>query len=113
MNDFRELLTTRVKHGIFRLLKRIPIGNYELSIQASNSHYCIPRENLIDLYQYESMEVAVFKNKEWVNLEKDSFFNEWEYRNEFLESYDGMVAGCISIKTIQSLCDYIEEKSNA
>lgn len=113
MKDFRELLESDENSSPFiRMLKRITVGAYELSIQASTYHYSVPRKTLVNLFDYEAMEVAIFKNEEWVNVEQDSFFNEWKDRTEFLEEYDGMVAGYIPIRMIQSLCDYIEEKSN-
>ncbi|MGU9123139.1 hypothetical protein ACV3YD_15005 [Clostridium perfringens] len=114
MKDFRCLLKRDESNPTcIAMLKRIYIGDYELSIQASEYHYSTPRKNLSNLFDYETMEVAVFKSEVWVNVAKDSFFNEWSERHEFLESYDGMVAAYIPIKMIQSFCNYIEEKSNA
>lgn len=34
-------------------------GNFWLSVQASASHYCSPRENLPSLTDYEAVEVAI------------------------------------------------------
>jgi hypothetical protein len=46
----------------------IPAGDYFLSVQASEVHYCDPEETLEDPQEYTSFEVAIFdKNKEWVN----------------------------------------------
>ncbi|XZI03012.1 hypothetical protein ACSXE3_15305 (plasmid) [Clostridium perfringens] len=114
MKDFRELLESNENSSPFiRMLKRIPLGAYELSIQASTYHYSIPNKTLVNLFDYEAMEVAIFKNEEWVNVEQDSFFNEWEEREQFLKDYDGMVARYIPIRMIQSLCDYIDENQKA
>lgn len=112
MKDFRELLESDENSSHFiRMLKRITVGAYELSIQASTYHYSIPNKTLVNLFDYEAMEVAIFKNKEWVNVEEDSLFDEWEEREQFLKDYDGMVAGYIPIRMIQSLCDYIDGNS--
>lgn len=114
MKDFRELLESNENSSPFiRMLKRITVGAYELSIQASEYHYCVPRETLVNLFDYEAMEVAIFKNEEWVNVEQDSLFDEWEEREQFLKDYDGMVARYIPIRMIQSLCDYIDENQKA
>lgn len=107
MIDFRELLECKDTSGIFRINEWINLGDYKLSIQASNSHYCTPRENLIDLFEYESMEVAIFKNGDFINLEKDSFFDKWKDRDLFLENYDTQVAGYVPIDVIQSLFNYM------
>ncbi|WP_338627653.1 hypothetical protein QJR52_07150 [Clostridium baratii] len=112
MKDFRELLDANCiknfKMFSYRVMKWIKVGNYQLSIQASGSHYCEPQQTLRDLKNYISMEVGIFKNNEWINIRNDSFFDDWKYRMEFLENYDGMVAGYVPINIIQSLYDYIE-----
>ncbi|MGV2640177.1 hypothetical protein GNF86_01810 [Clostridium perfringens] len=109
MKDFRELLKNRDMKDGMRLLERIKLGDYELSIQASEHHYSYPKETLNNLFDYEDMEVAIFKNNEFVNIEEDSFFNGWKDREEFLKSYDGMVGAYTPIKIIQSLYDYLEK----
>ena len=78
MKDFRELLKNRDMKDGMRLLERIKLGDYELSIQASEHHYSYPKETLNNLFDYEDMEIAIFKNDEFINVEKDSFFNEWK-----------------------------------
>lgn len=112
MKDFRELLDANCiknfKLFSSRVMKWIEVGNYQLSIQASETHYCDPRKTLLNLKDYKLMEVGIFKNKEWDDLEKDSFFDKWKDRKEFLENYDGMVAGYVPINIIQSLYEYIE-----
>ena len=113
MRDFRELLNRNCSESDSRIvMKGIEVGNYTLSIQASHFHYCTPRTTLINLFDYKTMEVAIFKDGEWNNIRDDSFFDDWKYRTEFLENYDGMVAGYIPINIIQNLCNYIEGKSN-
>ena len=112
MKDFRLLLNESGRVGIFKHFKSLHIGEYNISIQGSTAHYCEPQEFFNDSFKYKTMEVAVIKNNQFVDIEKDNFFNEWKDKEKFLEHYDTQVAGCIPIKIIQSLCDYVEEKSN-
>lgn len=58
------------------------------------------------------MEVAIFNKDAWVDLEEDTFFNNWKHRNKFLQLYDGMVAGYVPIDIIQSLYNYIKDNMN-
>ena len=116
MQDFRKLLKVKEEYGIlgFRQLKRLKVGNYLLSIQASEGHYCVPRKSLKDIFDYMAMEVAIFDNKgNWCNLEHDKFFDDWKDREEFLDLYDGMVGAYTPIKLLQSLYDYIESRCDS
>ena len=108
MKDFRSLLTERDNDGFIRHLNRLPVGGYELSIQASKHAYCIPKKTLENLFDYTAMEVAIFKDNKWTGVEIDSFFDEWKDKECFLEDYDGVVAGYVPVEVIQSLYDYIE-----
>lgn len=116
MRDFRELLKS--KEGIVtiqlpfsvikkRIFDKIKLGEYELSIQASEYHYCTPRETLENIYDYDAMEVAIFKNNDFHDISEDRFFYDWAHYEEFLERYDGMVASYLSINIIQSLFEFI------
>lgn len=113
MKDFRDFLIVKEnKESIsvnffFRTFKCIEINEYELSIQASILHHCTPKENLSNYYKYQSMEVAIFKNKSWCNITEDSFFSNWSRYTEFCNYYDGMVGSNIAIDLIQSLFEYI------
>lgn len=111
MNDFREELI-EIRNDYIRIFSQINIGEYSLSIQASDMHYCTPRETFEDIYKYDSMEVAVFKNDEWCDIEQDEEFDCWKYKTYFLESYDGMVASRIDIDVIQSLYEYLIDKES-
>lgn len=110
MTDFRNLLTERDNDGFVRRLNRITVGDYELSIQASRHAYCTPEKTLENLFDYKTMEVAIFKDNKWVSVESDNFFDGWRlaYKECFLQYYDGMVAGYVPVRVIQSLYEYIE-----
>lgn len=56
------------------------------------------------------MELAIFKGKgtKFIDISDDSFFNDWKYKNKFLEeNFDGVLGGYVDIYVIQSLYEYI------
>ena len=117
INDFRMKLETevltRTSEGKVRKFYSIKAGEYLISVQASKFHECIPQATLINVGMYKSMAVSILdKDSRVINLEEDSFFDEWENREVFLVKYDGETGKFIPIEVIQSLFDYIEEKSN-
>lgn len=111
MKDFRELLKIEESWEKFRRFKAIKVGKYYLSIQASFSHYCDPRET-VDIYNYESMEIAIFdSDNEWVQPREDEYIKNFLRYEELIDGYeDGEVAvrGWIDIDLIQDLCNYLE-----
>lgn len=117
VNDFRMELETEVStiipEGRVRKFYSIEAGRYLISVQASKFHESIPQKTLRNIGMYESMAVSILdKDSKVINLETDSFFDEWENREAFLVKYDGETGKFVPIKVIQSLFDYIEEKSN-
>lgn len=117
VNDFRMKLetelSTRTSEGRVRKFYSIKAGEYLISVQASKFHECIPQATLTNVGMYKSMAVSILdKDLRVINLEEDSFFDEWENREAFLVKYDGETGKFIPIEVIQSLFDYIEEKSN-
>ncbi|WP_317312298.1 hypothetical protein [Clostridium thermobutyricum] len=112
MKDFRKILVER-KNGLdIRMFEGIKIGDYILSIQASDFHYCEPRKTLNDLNLYKAWEIGIFNsNNEWVNISKFKYrrvFSGWLYYEYFINKYDGMVAGRIETVVVQSLLDFID-----
>jgi hypothetical protein len=55
-------LSARTMH--FRNFKPIKAGNYNVSIQASENHYCSPRKTLEDIFEYYSFEVAIWQGED-------------------------------------------------
>ena len=52
-------------------------GDFELSIQGSNTHYCEPKE-VVDASQYKRLEMAIFKSSgEWVQVRKESILKDF------------------------------------
>lgn len=86
----------------FRLFNGIPINeNIHLSIQASYGHYCTPRKTL-PLEQYTAMELAIFKNGEFVNVEEVVRDNT-ELVNKLNEYYVGTVYTYVPVELIEKL----------
>lgn len=110
MKDFRELLKVRDEFRSYRLFEAINVGNYEVSIQGSQSHYCNPRET-IPVDQYESMEIAIFDKDAWINPFSDERLKDFDRLEELLEHYENSscpIGGYVPIDLIQALCDYLE-----
>lgn len=110
--DFRDLLrdTINEKTGC-RLLDALPIGKYMLSIQASKYHYSIPRETFDNLYDYEAFEIGLLNETyDLTDMTKIHSFKAWEDYAEFKEYYDGMVAGYVPVKMVQSLMNYMKNQ---
>jgi len=95
---------------ISRHLNRLKAGDYEMSIQASFAHYCEPRETLEDLSQYTEMELALFKDGEWVQPrgdEKIKVFPRYAELEERYEEGNVAVAGWVPVDLLQDLYDYL------
>ena len=95
----------------FRIFDAIPCGKYRLSIQGSEGHYCSPRTTLYpDLY--EDMEIAIFKNNEWVHPTKSKKLKAFPCYNELIERADGLgaitVYGYVPIDLINDLYLYLK-----
>lgn len=99
-----------LKCGRTRILNQISAGDYELSIQASEYHYCEPRKTIEDLSEYTSMEVAIFKDNSWVQPRKDEYIKSFKRYKELIDCYeegDIAVGGYIPVNLIQDLFDYL------
>lgn len=99
----------------YRCLEAIKAGNYYLSVQGSNGHYCSPREAL-NPDQYFSMELAIFnKNKDWFNISLSSIIRKFPRYKELMERADGkwsghtIVFGYVPVDLINDLYIYLFE----
>lgn len=106
MQDFRDVLSKKIKVNPI-LREGIVIGDYVLSIQASNFHKCEPAKSNLDLYDYKEMELCIYKNHKAVNVLEDKFFNNWKDKKELDEHYDLDFYIYVPINLIQSLYEYI------
>lgn len=109
--DFRKQMYIREQNKDleFRLYHPVTCGNFKISIQASRNHYCSPRQWLDDITEYEKFEIAIFnENDEWVNIQNDNRFMEFDEIEGILDNYDGMVGAYINKDLIQRFCDFVQ-----
>jgi hypothetical protein len=78
----KEQMKAKGMNATHRHFNGITAGEYTLSIQASEYHYCEPRETLEDLSQYTEMEIAIFKNGEWVQPREDEKIKQFPRYSE-------------------------------
>lgn len=64
-------ILTRINNRTF---SPIYIADYLISIQASEIHFSLPKENLPSFNDYQSFEVAIFYDNRFFYPEKDSRF---------------------------------------
>lgn len=105
------------KHGDFRVFNKIDVGDYALSIQASSTYYCSPRETLHPEF-YVDMEMAIFKDTKWIAITKSSKFRRFPRFNELMERADGeygngdnsgrVVFGYVPVDLIEDLYQYLK-----
>lgn len=91
----------------------IETPKYNISIQASNTHYCEPRENFTELDSYEKVEVALFdKDYKWVQPrnEKDLFkFEDFDKLIEYWENGDIPVGAYVPLKLINKFIKFLNQ----
>jgi hypothetical protein len=96
-----------------RQYKWVEAGEHKLSIQASEYHYCEPRETLEDLSRYTAMEIAIFKGGEWVQPRNDEKIKQFPRYEELIDRYEEggttSVGGWIPIDLIQDLYEYLSK----
>jgi hypothetical protein len=117
--DFRNLMkldkevSFSLISGFTRIYQPIQAGNYFLSVQASDFHWCRPKTST-DLFQYEAMEVVLFdKNHEWVNPLNTEEFNDFKRINEIRQVWRPGKQGvgvCVPVDLIQDFYDYLRNK---
>jgi hypothetical protein len=91
-----------------RMLKAVKAGDYFLSIQGSNTHYCTPRQSLpVDIYT--SMELAIFNKKgSMVSINRSKVFRNFSGYNELISTADCLnstatVYGYVSVDLLNDL----------
>jgi hypothetical protein len=95
------------------MFKAIKAGNYYLSIQASEGHYCNPRETY-SIYAYNQMELAILNShKDFFNVHMSSIIKAFTRYNDLVERRDGGVGrvcvfGYVQLDLINDLYKYLE-----
>ena len=86
----------------YRMLKRIKAGDYFLSIQGSNFHYCLPRLTLpVDAYTH--MELAIINKKgSMVSINRSKVFRNFSGYNELIS-----MASCLNSTATATVYGYV------
>ena len=99
----------------YRKLKAVKAGNYMLSIQGSNGHYCSPRQTLpVDLYS--DMELAIINKKgSMVSINRSKLFRKFKRYDELLDRADSLnscstVYGYVSVNLLNDLYCFLNEE---
>ena len=110
MSKFVDLLE---KEGSSPLFKPLEIGNKAISIQASFSHYCKPRETLKEheWHCYDEWEIAIFSEKEWLHP-SDDYFDNFDRQKDLCGRYENgkhPIGAYVPTGLIEDLILYIKE----
>lgn len=98
-----------------RGFKALEAGNYTLSIQGSDGHYCSPRI-LSPAANYAAMEIAIFgKQGQWLKITKSSVLRLFPRYDELVKRADGLnssttVFGYVSVDLINDLYLYLKNQ---
>lgn len=118
MRDFRELL---IENGRYKYLNktysnRLILGEYGVSIQMGKRCYSNPNIEFDSINKYESMEVALFKNGNQINIANDEYIKNFKRYEDLLLCLNGddylPVMGYVTTDLIQDLCEYLSDEVN-
>lgn len=94
------------KPGGLRVLEWLPIDDmFSLSIQASMSHYCMPRA-YVDLEEYTHFELAIIY-KDRIFYGNPVILNKFSRKDEFMEYFDSGVYTYVPKDLVQDLYDFL------
>ena len=97
----------------YRRLTAVRAGNYEMSVQGSDGHYCSPRSSeFID--NYLSMELALFTDEGWLNIYKSNVLKQFKRYNELISFIDDIdsecpVFGYVPVELLNDLYIYLKD----
>lgn len=87
-----------------RVFRKIPTkSGYKLSVQASETHYCSPKET-IALNLYDKFELAITLNSEFVYPD---ILNNFKRNKELYSYYDGTIFSYVPKDLIEDLYNYL------
>lgn len=102
--DFRKKLVEQTRtrgYDYLRMNESIFFNDeVSVSIQASHAHYCCPRDT-VQVYAYESMEVAFYKGSEMVPIEEVT--TNISVIRSFEEFFSGVVYAFVPVPIIQKM----------
>ena len=98
----------------YRMLKAVKAGNYFLSIQGSNIHYCTPRQSLpVDIYS--TMELAIINKKgSMISINKSKIMRNFNRYNELIDraycvNSKAAVYGYVPVDLLNDLYCFLNE----
>lgn len=98
-----------IQNGGFRILESLFVSDsVQLSIQASEGHYCTPRKTL-PLGECTTMEVAIFKDDDFVSVGEVS--DNLYLRETLEEFYDGTIYSRVPVEIIDYVVDELKAAS--
>jgi len=112
---FQQQLLTSKQDSHMRFFKSIQAGDYTLSIQASEGHYCTPRVTVCP-GDYSTMEMAIWRtkgSKTFLDFPKSSTMRGFSHYRELMRFSDGShptVFGYVPVWIIQKLINYLKSK---
>jgi len=98
--------------GSYRFFDSVNAGNYVLSIQASEGHYCSPRKNL-PAHAYFSFELAIWHkdSQHFLNAAQSSVMRSFPRWEELKGNSGSRVFGWVPEDLINDLINYLNEKA--
>lgn len=112
MVDFVKKLKEKNRSSSFRQFEAVQCGEFKISIQASEFHYCTPRRT-VEPYMYSNMEIAIFDSNGWVIPPSDDRFKNKPWANLFEEGSVNSVAGYVPVETIESIMAELEQTTTS
>ena len=100
----------KVASGGSKVISSFKIGKYQLSIQASEGHYCSPRKNLTDYNLYNSFEMLIMKEDgSDIQLKKSSIIRNYPKYYKLLSYHDGEgIFGWVDKDLLEDFVNYLE-----
>ena len=91
----------------------IKCAKADISIQASNTHYCSPRTYLENIQEYNDVEIALFdKEGDWIQPRECALLEDFKGLSELIESYEegAFAVGCnVPINLVNDLVTYLNQ----
>lgn len=89
---------------VHRQIRGLSLGNtpYVLSVQASEYHYCHPRQT-IELENYESFEIALINQMTGNFVAAKNVFTDFPDNDDLHEYFEGSVYGYVPIELVADL----------
>jgi hypothetical protein len=89
----------------YRQFAPFKINSLWLSIQASASHFCRPRQTIIDLNQYTHFEVGLFTKEEYARAK--NHFPEFRSLAELEHYFNGLLYEAVPTDLVEEFYKYV------